>query len=738
MFHCEWGKGKVFAVKVARDGAGFKFVDEVVLVDPVGVKDFRPFTLRPTADGTGFYVTDWGFSGWLSKVKAGRLWKVTYTKGDIKPAPRGSDADDTAKQIAALDHPAHSERIRAQRELIARKAAADVVAALDAKKLTPRQLRHAAWVVRAGWAAWASVLAKLSEHEDADVRIEATPAPRQRPARGQVRRGRPGSRPRRAGIPVGRRRRHRPPAGGARPHRLRHAADVGARRRRARPRDRSSRSVGTRDAVEAHRRLADVRQARHQPGGVAAEVAAARADQREAGRGRPTASVRRRGPGHDRVVRPGRGRVAHPLAEAAGGRGSQRCVEVLARNAKDREPYAGGWWGTQPAATPPPARKVPWEGTKAVREAPVSALGDADAAVRQAAVGALMTMKDPETLTPLVKRLDEEQDAAAKGDLIRAVAGLGTPKAVPTLSLAANDAKLPEAARVEAIKGLESIGNADAAAAVALAAVECDSANVQARAVEAVGTLKAKDYVPALVKALKNDNAAIRKSAVAALTKFADPKLGERVRPLLADADAGVRLAAVAALGALQDRESIPALLALTVQEATRFDAIAALAKMPDVRAVPAYLTGLASKNNDLRTACRLAVAAIRDPAAKLLEELAVRREIPPQAVNELRTVYSSFAPITSWHLIGPFSLDGKTPGPEKELNFDAKYPGADKEVAWRRTSRPTTGHGARHARPDHAPEQQRGRLRLRRDRFADGSRRRRWRSAATTRSRFG
>ena len=58
--------------KVAPDGAGFKYVDQIAFMDPAGtgVKDFRPFTLRPTADGRGFYVTDWGFSGWLQKVKA--------------------------------------------------------------------------------------------------------------------------------------------------------------------------------------------------------------------------------------------------------------------------------------------------------------------------------------------------------------------------------------------------------------------------------------------------------------------------------------------------------------------------------------------------------------------------------------------------------------------------------------------------------------------------------------------
>ena len=34
IFHCEWGQGKVWAVKVAPDGAGFKYVDQIAFMDP--------------------------------------------------------------------------------------------------------------------------------------------------------------------------------------------------------------------------------------------------------------------------------------------------------------------------------------------------------------------------------------------------------------------------------------------------------------------------------------------------------------------------------------------------------------------------------------------------------------------------------------------------------------------------------------------------------------------------------
>jgi len=117
VFHCEWGQGKIWAVKVEPDGAGFKYVDQIAFVDPsgTGVKDFRPYSIRPTADGRGFWITDWAFSGWSQKKVAGRIYKVTYVKDDVKPAPRGQEGQTMEGLVQALSHAAHGERLRIQR-----------------------------------------------------------------------------------------------------------------------------------------------------------------------------------------------------------------------------------------------------------------------------------------------------------------------------------------------------------------------------------------------------------------------------------------------------------------------------------------------------------------------------------------------------------------------------------------------------------------------------------------------
>src|SRR5262249_20633327 len=114
--------------------------------------------------------------------------------------------------------------------------------------------------------------------------------------------------------------------------------------------------------------------------------------------------------------------VQPALADVEARRGT---VEALARNYIDRKPYAGTWWGTQPAGQKPPARSVAWDRQPIVREAVLKALTDKDAGVRKAAVVALVAANEAVTFEPLVKQFASEKDPDTKADIIRAVAGLG-------------------------------------------------------------------------------------------------------------------------------------------------------------------------------------------------------------------------------------------------------------------------------------------------------------------------
>ena len=689
IFHCEWGKGMVSAVKVAPDGGGFKFVDEIKFLDPAGTKykDFRPFSLRPTADGRGFYVTDWGFSGWSSKVKAGRLLKVTYTKDDVKPAPRGKDTDKIEDLIKALDHPAHSERLRAQRALIAK--GNEAVALLEKCEkqngLTPTGLRHAFWVLReTNSPGWTEAAMRHAGDKDPRARLEAVRVL--------------GTFPERA-------------------NKSEIARKILAKVRPMVPGPVSNPDPNAFVRAAAAKAIGEL----YSTGSSLAQIGALEKETDPFVRFALIRSAVRTGDwrqtaqiavgesffnwedslieGYCQVLTEQFNvpavRILAQLAKHPSPKARTLAVVALARAYHDRKPYAGGWWGTQPAGQKPPARNVSWEGTAAVREALLKALADKDAGVRKAAVLGLIEANDPATFEPLVQQYGKETDAQSRADLVRAIAGLSSPKTADFLKGILLDAKNPEPIRVEAIAGLEKSKNASAAEAIAKAAAGTESEALQVRALEALGVLKAKQLQTVGTAAVKSPSAKVRQTAVAALAKLGDPGTATAILPLLNDKEATVRTAAIQALGALKAKIAIPALIKAANDSAMQFDAIKALAQMPDVRALTAYLTGLGSKSPELRTACRLAVGAIREPAVPVLEQLVKRNEVRPEVIAELRTIYSSYSPILDWRIVGPFPNDGKPHPPEKEQKFDAVYKGADgKEVKWRAMKGDANNHG--------------------------------------------
>ncbi len=668
IFHCEWGQGKVWAVKVEPDGAGFKYVDQIAFMDPVGVKDFRPFSIRPTADGRGFYVTDWGFSGWLQNKKVGRIYKVTYTKDDVKPAPRGKDTDSIEDLIKALDHPAYTERLRAQRALQAKgKDAVEAVKKALAEGAPSAQAKsRMAWILQGNLVE----IESLMQDKDAGVRLEAVRAdtPLERPqddtngnwhqalmtaldedSDPQVRLHAVMAIAQLQSIPSARvllipLAKEKDP--------LVRFALVKAMKRTAD----WSKNYKVLDDPQAHMKAYV-----EQPGPAQDGLFLALADEYDSG----AVAILTKLAKHD-----------NPAVR-------QKAVADLARVYRDRKPYAGGWWGTQPAAHGPPPREVDWEGTPAVREAVLAALSDKDANVRRAATDGLLAVNDLATLEPLEKQFASEKDYSARSVLVRAVSGLASPKAADFLAAIAKDGKEVESVRLGAMTGLEKIGPASAETLAALAAPS-EPVNVQVQALEALGRLKQPAGKAVCIEALhRNDQPSVRAAAAHAVAQLAGGDAVPLLTPLLDEKDGTVRVAAVQGLGSLKSKAAVPALVKAAGDEATEFDAIKALAQTPDARALTPYLTGLGSKNADLRTACKTALASIRDEAAPALEQLVKGNEVPQQLLPELRSIYSAHVPILQWKLIGPFPRDGKAYPPEMEQKFDASYKSFDKTVKW-------------------------------------------------------
>ena len=95
------------------------------------------------------------------------------------------------------------------------------------------------------------------------------------------------------------------------------------------------------------------------------------------------------------------------------------------------------------------------------------------------------------------------------------------------------------------------------------------------------------------------------------------------VRALLTDPAVEVRTPAIAAAGALDDREAIPALIARPSSPSRGSRRRWPWPRCPTSARLQVYLRGLTDKNTELRKASATAIANIRDQAAPVLDQLA-------------------------------------------------------------------------------------------------------------------
>ncbi|AMV36087.1 HEAT repeat domain-containing protein [Planctomyces sp. SH-PL62] len=690
-FWAEWGKRAVRAFRFKPKGASFEVADVIDFVQPGEVEDFRPIDLALSHDGRTMYVADWSMGGWGEKKDMlGRVYAVTPDEagGPIATKPRGSDADPVPALIAQLDHPARSERLRAQRALIAHGEAAydDVTAAL-AKPETPEVAkRHLTWTV-AGIAPrsprGAEPLMAALKDEAADVRAQAARA---------------------IGLEFG------PIATDALIERLSDPEPV--------VRLQAVIALGRLGASESVAALIPMVADPDVFLAFSARKALARiGDWDKVGQGLASP---------DAQVREGlllalegvyRKEAVKVLADFAvgGGEPADRAIAVrrLASAARETPPWDGKWWGTQPAKGKAPAKTVDWEETATVLGALRARLEDPAPAVRIAAADAVTTVDDQEAKALVRAGFARDADPEARAALARALGGLQDAEALPDLAAALRDPNGPAVVRDAALQAVEAIGG-EPATTVLLGVLDDPSLGDDRRkgVVEALGRFQSGAAASALVKTLDNPAPAVREAAVEALaavlekvkreapaslikalTSSPDPNRGVGVGPALAairgrleDPALEVRKRAVEALGKLADPASVPALIAAADRDDVRFEAVEALTATPDPAAIPVYLGALGDKSPVLRKRAAVALARLKDQSVPRLDQLADRRELPAAALPDLRESFSVAEPIRSWRLAGPFPKDAPPPFPlVGEIDPDAEMDGLDdRKIGWK------------------------------------------------------
>jgi putative membrane-bound dehydrogenase-like protein len=671
-FWAEWGKRSVRSFRFKPRGASFEVADVIDFVQPGEIEDFRPIDLALSHDGETMYIADWSMGGWGNKKeKLGRVYAVTHKDAGKTPRrPRGVDADPIERQIAQLDHPSLIERKRAQAAItrLGKPALAAATAALADAQTPELAKRHLVWAVDAiaGGSPEASLpLIAALDSPSADVRAQAARAlgehsgpvaidalvARLRDAEPAVRL--------QAVVALGRIA-DSPAVEPLTPivadadawlaysarKALERIGDWPAIARGLQSTDASVRAgvlltmerVYDRGAVSA---LADfATSAAHDPAERAKGLTF-------------LASACRKAPPWDGKwwgTQPARNK---PPAKTIDWEGTPIVLETIRRLLDD--PAAA----VRTAAAEAVAEVSDKDATASLR---TRFEAEADPAVRSTVARSLGRLGDQEALPALASALrdarspDPVRDAAL--DAVKAIGGERATKVLldvladPTLSID----------RQKVV--IAALGRFRADAAV--------SALVQSLGHEAPAVREAA--VAALASVLGSQR---RGPSISGL---------QAIRARLDDPAVEVRKEAVKALGALRDRPSIPALIRAADRADTRFEAVEALAAMPDASAFPVYLAALGDKSPDLRRHAARAVGRLRNEAIPILEQLSKRNELPPAALPELRNVFNGLEPIASWNVIGPFPFKDAPPFPtDTPADLKATYKDVDgKDAAWK------------------------------------------------------
>ncbi|MCU1500398.1 MAG: Heme-binding protein, partial [Acidimicrobiales bacterium] len=168
----------------------------------------------------------------------------------------------------------------------------------------------------------------------------------------------------------------------------------------------------------------------------------------------------------------------------------------------------------------------------------------------------------------------------------------------------------------------------------------------------------------------------------------------------LSDADAKVQQGAIEALGALKAKEALPAIIALAEKNKFRKETLAALSNMPDPAAIPVLVAALNEKSSGTRRSILKALKTMAAQALPLIEERLASGKIPKEFEPEIQSFFHGGA-ITKWKMIGPFeNVWEATHPPEVEALaggsfIGKKYLNAEgKEVGWNDVSGdPQEGH---------------------------------------------
>jgi HEAT repeat protein/beta-lactamase regulating signal transducer with metallopeptidase domain len=292
-----------------------------------------------------------------------------------------------------------------------------------------------------------------------------------------------------------------------------------------------------------------------------------------------------------------------------------------------------------PAATPTgmPAQERQEQGSgSAPVNALIETLGDANAAVRVAAVQSLGQLQDPRAIAALSKALKEDTDPRVREAAANSLGEIDDSRAVPALLDALRTEKAPNV-RTQIVKALGEIDDPSAVQGIA-AVVKDPSVPVRRAAAWALGELEDPAAVPALTSMVRDEDSEVRRYVASALSEIENANALDALTILAKDVDAEVRQHAIDGLGNMEDMRTLPILVAALKDEnaEVRQQAADGIGDLDNLRtAPPALIEALRDTDKDVRQQVASALGNIGDagavPALKRAvadADLDVRRQV--------------------------------------------------------------------------------------------------------------
>ncbi|MCP4396895.1 MAG: NACHT domain-containing protein [bacterium] len=249
----------------------------------------------------------------------------------------------------------------------------------------------------------------------------------------------------------------------------------------------------------------------------------------------------------------------------------------------------------------------------------IQALRNQHEGLRNAAAEALAQSRSEQTIAALAEGLEDEKEYVRRL-AVKTLKEIGGEQAIPPLLQACHDAD--KELRLTAVEALGQIGAQESDMSSRLRIVSAlvktlddEVSSVQWAAAYALGQIRDRDTIPALVQALRKNQTHVNRAISDALRHTVTHRSASHMLKALNDPNVNVRRTAVNILGELGecDPEIVPALLHC-MQDAdntVRRDAIGALGELQSVQAIPLLIEMLKAPEWELRWAAAGALGRI-------------------------------------------------------------------------------------------------------------------------------